>query len=373
MISIFMSLLYFIPLKAQHQDVRNLCFDEEVTTVISVVSDLELSTLTISDKLKFKKKHYVKNHHKYFGENGDAIHDIHFISQENMFPKWYNHPSTIRSDRTGTKSFFANRSDHITDGWVGGLISKTKHGEYIEDARTGERFLSQLYSKKADQTYQSWNAMMDSHGFLMKYSFAYPTNSVLQEMQNNGYTVTKENNMIIARNLSINMVWDLNNKIFVRQLVENASVKKSIKTYYQYDAQFDSYLISKIVKTTPKIFNNGDCYDLIVQTCYTNYSDGCSQQNVSMRSNDEGELLLNLPQLKLYPNPVTDKLKIDLPEFDLESQMQLMSIEGDILMFRRIEANKSSFVIDVSDLPSGIYIVKNQQGKNNYSSKFVKR
>ena len=41
-------------LQAQNPLVFTLCYDEEYTEKISVVSDLEPSTLTILDKLKFK-------------------------------------------------------------------------------------------------------------------------------------------------------------------------------------------------------------------------------------------------------------------------------------------------------------------------------
>ncbi|HFD32364.1 MAG TPA: T9SS type A sorting domain-containing protein [Gammaproteobacteria bacterium] len=361
----------FVP--AQTQVVNNLCYDEEFTESISVVSDIDLSTLTILDKLKFKKKRYVKKHHEYLNSSGNATHDVHFVSHENMFPQWYVHPSTIRSDETGIKSYFTTQSEYLPEGWTGSIKSQTEHGQYIEDAQTGERYLFQWYSEKANQAYQSWNQKVISEGFLTKYQFSYPSNAELQELQNQGFEVLTTENIIRVKNSDITLAWDIGEKIFVKQFIESNSLVRTVKTYYEYVEEFGSDLIHKIVTKTPDTFDNGDCYETISVTVFNNYSQECTQENVSFRSANSEIQKTEISRLEVFPNPVNDRLKIIIPVAESPALVQVTNVNNELLIQRKAANGQATLEIDVSEFPAGIYIVKCQQGKNNYSTKFVKQ
>ncbi len=353
--------------------VDNLCYEEEFTERISVVTDLELNTLSILDKLKFKKKKYVKKHHKFFNETGNATRDVIFVSHNNMFPKWYSHPSIIRSDETGIKSYFKEYSKYLPDGWTGGGIDKTDHGEYITNIRTGEKYLQQGYSEIANELYKVWNTNVRTYGFLYNLKYSYPNPTQLEEYKNQGYEVNVTSNLIIIKNSSIIMVWDIVEKTFIKQIIEGSSIVKTIKIYFVYNNKFKTYLMERVVETTPQVFDNGDCYDVITQTVFTNYTDECGQENLMFRDAEHTKDFISDKGLFIYPNPTTDNIIIKVKGYENKSNLQLYDISGSIILSRIIKPNQVSINLDVHELPKGMYYVKLHQGNNIYSSKFVKQ
>ncbi len=361
-------------LQAQEKLFHTLCYDEEFTERISVISELELSTLTILDKLKFENKKYIKKHVKYINDTGNATHDVYFVSHNNMFPEWYSHPSIIRSNEIGTKSFFTSRNEYLTDGWTGGTKTHTEHGEYVEDASTGERYLLLPYSVNANQAYQSWNNRVNDNGFLKKYMFSYPSEAELENLKIEGFEITEKNDLIRINNNSVIMAWDIAKKIFILQYVEGITPIETIKTYYLYNENFDTHLIQSVVTVIPKKFENGECYESISCITYSNYASDCdenkSSNSKSKSSNTEIEILT---QLEIFPNPVTDQLTINIPKSELSSIMQITNVIGEIIIHRKIDQSITSVNLKVSELPSGVYVVNLFQGKDNYSSKFIKQ
>ncbi|MFP4844996.1 T9SS type A sorting domain-containing protein [Winogradskyella sp. PE311] len=74
---------------------------------------------------------------------------------------------------------------------------------------------------------------------------------------------------------------------------------------------------------------------------------------------------INKRETKIYPNPTKGKLEIsNLP---INSSLTIFNFSGAIL--KEINTTKSSEIIDISDLASGIYFISNSD-KNNY---FVKK
>lgn len=218
-------------LSAQAPLVNNLCYDEAFTERISVVGDVDLSTLGILDKLKFRQKEYIKTHHEYFNSAGNAVHDVLFASHENMFPAWYTHPSTIRSDESGIKAYFAEQNEYLLDGWTGGSKGETVHGVYVESSKTKAdgRYLAQEYSEQALKAYEAWNEKVDMEGFLPRFTFSYPSLGELKSLQDEGYDVSTSQDIIQVQDTSINLAWDIAEKIFAGSISNPGALLKPSK------------------------------------------------------------------------------------------------------------------------------------------------
>jgi hypothetical protein len=73
---------------------------------------------------------------------------------------------------------------------------------------------------------------------------------------------------------------------------------------------------------------------------------------------------LNISALKIYPNPVTDRLYID---YSQDASFVVCDMTGRVLVSTMMDKE-----IDVSNLPSGVYILRVQSDNGTVVNKFVK-
>jgi len=77
-------------------------------------------------------------------------------------------------------------------------------------------------------------------------------------------------------------------------------------------------------------------------------------------------------ELTITPNPVVDKLKIDMTNSDLFAEiLEIVNIQGrSLLLYTNISLTEH---IDVSQLPSGIYLLKVGSKEGMTVRKFIKQ
>ena len=71
--------------------------------------------------------------------------------------------------------------------------------------------------------------------------------------------------------------------------------------------------------------------------------------------------------VSIYPNPATNNLTIETTE---KSEIEISNIAGQIL--KTFNTTEKQTTIDVSNLPSGVYIIKAKTEKGVAVRKFVK-
>ena len=83
----------------------------------------------------------------------------------------------------------------------------------------------------------------------------------------------------------------------------------------------------------------------------------------------------NLQELvNVYPNPFNDKVYIDFDEMQGETFISIFNIQGQKVYADQIHLNGAfRFLLDLSDLPSGIYLVRINQGSYSIRKKLIKR
>ena len=70
-----------------------------------------------------------------------------------------------------------------------------------------------------------------------------------------------------------------------------------------------------------------------------------------------GVLYTNTRELKVYPNPVTTQLKIELPALKQHAILRVIDLNGKTYLSRNINPGTSSINLSLNDLTEGIYIV----------------
>lgn len=122
--------------------VENLCYTESFSEKIKVSRDINLTTLTLTDKLRFVEKSYVKHHHEFLKEGKLPVHEVTWRQWEKLFPKWYKVADKIRIDESGIRSFFTSKNEYLPGGWSGYTYTTEEHGFYGSGDMPGGTFLS---------------------------------------------------------------------------------------------------------------------------------------------------------------------------------------------------------------------------------------
>lgn len=76
-------------------------------------------------------------------------------------------------------------------------------------------------------------------------------------------------------------------------------------------------------------------------------------------------------KIRLYPNPVTSQLNIQMDKVEQDAQVQVFSGKGELLLKRRITATNQT--ISLQQLPAGIYQVELRNGKTKTTQQIVKQ
>jgi hypothetical protein len=99
---------------------------------------------------------------------------------------------------------------------------------------------------------------------------------------------------------------------------------------------------------------------------------GCSAKtSVTVDANQLVSLSkMNIALLKMYPNPVADKLSIQL-ETEQETTLKLISLTGQVMHASKLEGN-STVSIDMSELSSGFYLLHLENRNGTYIQKIEK-
>ena len=89
--------------------------------------------------------------------------------------------------------------------------------------------------------------------------------------------------------------------------------------------------------------------------------------------NDEEYAVGSLSKIKIYPNPVTDKLIIDLVLNNIKQTITVMDIAGRLIKQVTAAPNQKMITVTTEGLSKGTYLLKVQSSIENTCFKFVKQ
>jgi endoglucanase len=78
-------------------------------------------------------------------------------------------------------------------------------------------------------------------------------------------------------------------------------------------------------------------------------------------------------ELKVYPIPATDLLKINLPVSTQIKQILLIDVSGKVVLKKTLENNNANYNLDISTIPSGMYLVNFKSDDNAWTKKIIKQ
>lgn len=100
-------------------------------------------------------------------------------------------------------------------------------------------------------------------------------------------------------------------------------------------------------------------------------SNGCVQPGCMQAVSVQEHLQANIA-LKIYPNPVVDKLNIESNFEQGQLQLQISDMQGRMVHSEQQPAN-TNIQLQLSHLPAGMYLLRIQNGQQSAWARFVKR
>jgi len=104
-------------------------------------------------------------------------------------------------------------------------------------------------------------------------------------------------------------------------------------------------------------------------TSFSDFAIGIGTQKITLGTFDFEKQSL---KLKLYPNPTTSSLNLNLPNAIENGNLKIISVTGQTVLEKQ-NLTGTDFNLDVSCLNQGIYMVQLANGDQVFNSKFIKR
>lgn len=359
----------FIHTIASLQSIDQLCFEKEVRSHIQVMNGVMLDSLTFSEKLEFIPSVYHTSHEERIGIDGKFISEMELIYQENFFPDYYQHPSTVVFENIGITAYFDEDYSFLDQGWIGAYDIDPEIGTFQEDSISNRKYYQLPHSVLSQNHYDGMNQEAQDYGLLYSYEFQVLDSSVLQNYQQQGYTIQNDSNVISVSNVEHSLEWDIENKIVKIEEIEDRVVAITHTFYYSYVESFNKTLLYAQVTEENKQFVYGDCYKKITQTKYTNYNTRCGEETINERSSISKE---QIGKVRVYPNPSSESISIILPYDESKAKVKIINSTGNLLLLRSVSGQKEK-TINIELLDSGMYILILEQNGEIFQSKFIKK
>lgn len=349
---------------------QTLCYQIDQDTRVRVSEQLQTETLNVLDKLLFLKKSYSQKHKLSVTKQTEWSEEIELIEHSNIFPEWYMPPTKVIKDSQGSRSYFANDHKLLSLGWAGAYADDRGNSAYVARSKNEERHYNRKMNDKALSYYNQKLEEYDQGGILIDFEWKDPSSIMLSSLEAKGYTVNIQNQIITASSTTRVIKWNLSSKIIkVNEYNDQGNqIVRATKTYYIFDDTFQTYLKNLEIIVTPSQFSNGDCYDLITSTYYTDYSTCNNSNTIANRSTKDLE-----NSFIIYPNPVNDELKMQFEHSVKNAKLNISGLDGTQYMMRKINTKALESTLNISSLHSGMYILTVDTGKEIFNQKFVKK
>lgn len=232
-----------------------------------------------------------------------------------------------------------NRTGDLYQSWNGSGWVNSGQWSFTYDANNN--LISELF--------QSWNSSGWVNSILTTYSYDSKNNLTSDLFQT-------WNGSAWANYMKDLNTYDSNNNLIndLRQIFNGT-------TWVNYDQFLFSYDASKIENNySAKYWDN-------TGTAVTSGDSISYYYHTVMGIND---LSSNVSTVKIYPNPATDKITIELSEAIKECNLAIIDVEGQQLIIYVV--TRQQMQVDISSLPQGLYFIRLTSNKTVITGKFIK-
>jgi hypothetical protein len=113
-------------------------------------------------------------------------------------------------------------------------------------------------------------------------------------------------------------------------------------------------------------------YEVVAEIAENNYKGSASAEMTINEEAQTGLTDIMNGNIRIYPNPFDDRVKVILPEERSFHYLKISSLTGSVVAVRRIYKNEKILTLDLASLEEGIYILTLYSDKGRYNLKMNK-
>jgi len=354
--------------------VENLCFSEQYKEYIKVSKDVYFDELQIHEKLMFKEKKYHKKIKHYFNAGGYTEIREELVHSENICPQWFPEPEIVTHNEQGTTSTFVKYNKYVSGGWMGANQTTSYNGIFIPDTRGGTMGSHlEYHTTESLYHYESNHEVYRSKGFLTTSRYTYPSRKMLKDFEENGFHVIIHQTYITIYNHEIKITWYLEEKMVKTEFFSYGITEQTIYTYYKYFENMGHYLKTLERTVTPGQFITGECYDIVSELTFADYSENCHYiQDIDMRQSEKSAKESS-PAFSLYPNPASHSITLSSKTPFDNAEIVIKDMLGNIVLgTTALGTNSKMIEVPVAHLTAGTYSMTITCNQEKTTLKFIK-
>lgn len=148
--------------------------------------------------------------------------------------------------------------------------------------------------------------------------------------------------------------------VFTLSIVINLEGRSSISQYFSFSEEFSTQESSPELVMEETISATGSSFDNI------SFTEGFSNQDSNIGSSEDNKL--NSLQLKVYPNPTTDFIRVRC-ETKLQSELivEIYDLVGRRIIRKKSDNSENNMQIDMQSFQRSAYLLKAYTSDGKYS------
>ncbi len=355
--------------------VENLCFSEQYKEYIKISKDVYFDQLQVHEKLMFKEKKYHKKIKHYFNAQGYSEIREELVNSENLYPTWFPEPEIITHNEQGTTSTFIKYNKYVSGGWMGSNQTTSYNGVFIPDLRGGTMGSHiEFHTTESLKNYETNYEVYRMKGFLTACRYTYPSRKMLTEFEENGFQIIIHHTYIMVYNHDIKITWYLEEKMVKTEFFKYGVSEQVIYTYYKYIESMGQYLKTLERTVTPGQFITGECYEIISEFTFSDYSVNCHfTQETEIRQSDNNKDGENTLTFSLFPNPASHTITLSSKTSFESAEIEIKDILGTVVLgTTALPNNNKTIEVPIAHLAAGTYSITIIQQQQKTTLKFIK-
>jgi hypothetical protein len=81
----------------------------------------------------------------------------------------------------------------------------------------------------------------------------------------------------------------------------------------------------------------------------------------------------NLNDIKIYPNPSQNFLKINVDSIINGEQITISDLSGKVVLQKKAEVNLNEYTVDIRDIKTGIYLLTFKSSHTTWTKRIIKK